>query len=154
MSTGYSRLNNSAFPPSNLVFSFVFERDGFQMLSPSMPIARTSRSPNASYALFGGDHVGNVVFGSQMADGEFTISRSGFISYPLIGDVDHCGQTSTQLQERILANLAIEYVKDPRVALEVLPTQPLDILTKNSEPGEFPFTNGPTVGSCSSYYAN
>ena len=104
-----------------------------------------SNLPIYSYALSGGDRVRIVVFGDQTLGGEFTISGSGFISLPLIGEVDVRGLTSTQLQDRIVARLADGYVKDPRVAVEVLSTRPFYILGEVNKPGEYPFANGLTV---------
>ncbi|MEJ8630086.1 SLBB domain-containing protein [Sphingomonas sp. I4] len=55
------------------------------------------------------------------------------------------GLTSTQLQDRIVARLSDGYVKDPRVAVEVLTTRPFYILGEVNKPGQYPFANGLTV---------
>lgn len=101
--------------------------------------------PTYAYALSGGDRVRVVVFGDASLGGEFTIGGSGFISLPLIGEVDVRGLTSTQLQARIVARLADGYLKDPRVAVEVLSTRPFYILGEVNKPGQYPFANGLTV---------
>lgn len=101
--------------------------------------------PTYAYALSGGDKVRVVVFGDASLGGEFTISGSGFISLPLIGEVDVRGLTSTQLQDRIAARLADGYLKDPRVAVEVLSTRPFYILGEVNKPGQYPFADGLTV---------
>lgn len=101
--------------------------------------------PTYAYALSGGDRVRVVVFGNATLGGEFTIGGSGFISLPLIGEVDVRGLTSTQLQERIVTKLADGYLKDPRVAVEVLSTRPFYILGEVNKPGQYPFANGLTV---------
>ncbi len=101
--------------------------------------------PTYAYALSGGDRVRVVVFGDPTLGGEFTIGGSGFISLPLIGEVDVRGLTSTQLQDRIVARLADGYLKDPRVAVEVLSTRPFYILGEVNKPGEYGFANGLTV---------
>jgi polysaccharide export outer membrane protein len=101
--------------------------------------------PIYAYALSGGDRVRVVVFGDPTLGGEFTIGGSGFIALPLIGEVDVRGLTSTQLQERIVARLADGYLKDPRVAVEVLSTRPFYILGEVNKPGQYPFANGLTV---------
>ncbi|WP_254606536.1 polysaccharide biosynthesis/export family protein [Sphingomonas bacterium] len=98
-----------------------------------------------SYALSGGDRVRVVVFGDPALGGEFTIGGSGLIALPLIGDVDVRGLTSTQLQARIAARLADGYLKDPRVAVEVLSTRPFYILGEVNKPGEYGFANGLTI---------
>ncbi|WP_254605097.1 polysaccharide biosynthesis/export family protein [Sphingomonas bacterium] len=101
--------------------------------------------PTYAYALSGGDRVRVVVFGDASLGGEFTISGSGFISLPLIGEVDVRGLTSTQLQARIAARLADGYLKDPRVAVEVLSTRPFYILGEVNKPGQYPFADGLTM---------
>lgn len=111
--------------------------------SPSITVP--SDLPTYAYPLSGGDRVRVVVFGDPTLGGEFTIGGSGFISLPLIGEVDVRGLTSTQLQERIAARLADGYLKDPRVAIEVLSTRPFYILGEVNRPGQYPFANGLTV---------
>jgi polysaccharide export outer membrane protein len=111
-------------------------------------IGRTTTAatlPTYSYALSGGDRVRVVVFGDPALGGEFTIGGSGYISLPLIGEVDVRGLTSTQLQDRITARLADGYLKDPRVAVEVLSTRPFYILGEVNKPGQYAFANGLTV---------
>lgn len=110
---------------------------------PAEPAAATL--PIYAYTLSGGDRVRVVVFGDPSLGGEFTIAGSGFISLPLIGEVDVRGLTSTQLQDRIVARLADGYLKDPRVAVEVLTTRPFYILGEVNKPGQYPFANGLTV---------
>jgi len=101
--------------------------------------------PTYSYTLSGGDRLRVVVFGDPALGGEFTVAGSGFVALPLIGEVDVRGLTSTQLQARIVARLADGYLKDPRVAVEVLTTRPFYILGEVNKPGQYPFTNGLTV---------
>ncbi|WP_243403014.1 MULTISPECIES: polysaccharide biosynthesis/export family protein [Bacteria] len=101
--------------------------------------------PIYTYTLSGGDRVRIVVFGDPGLGGEFTIGGSGFVALPLIGEVDVRGLTSTQLQDRIVARLADGYLKDPRVAVEVLSTRPFYILGEVNKPGQYPFANGLTV---------
>jgi protein involved in polysaccharide export with SLBB domain len=109
------------------------------------PSVAAADLPTYSYALSGGDRVRVVVFGDPTLGGEFTISGSGFISLPLIGEVDVRGLTSTQLQQRIVTKLADGYLLDPRVAVEVLTTRPFYILGEVNKPGSYPFANGLTV---------
>ena len=101
--------------------------------------------PAYVYALAGGDKLRVVVFGDATLGGDFTIGGSGFISLPLIGEVDVRGLTSTQLQSRIAAKLADGYLKDPRVAVEVISTRPFYILGEVNHPGEYPYADGLTV---------
>jgi hypothetical protein len=119
--------------------------------APSNMATETSGTPAAAslptyaYALAGGDKLRVVVFGNADLGGDFTIGGSGYISLPLIGEVDVRGLTSTQLQERISTRLADGFLKEPRVTVEVLTTRPYYILGEVNRPGEYPFANGLTV---------
>ncbi|GAN14331.1 polysaccharide export protein [Sphingomonas paucimobilis] len=119
-------------------------------VAPGQEVATTTNGASAqlpiyNYVLSGGDRVRVVVFGDPALGGEFTIAGSGMIAMPLIGEVDVRGLTSTQLQDRIVARLADGYIKDPRVAVEVLSTRPFYILGEVNKPGQYPFANGLTV---------
>lgn len=98
----------------------------------------SAQLPIYNYVLSGGDRVRVVVFGDPALGGEFTIAGSGMIAMPLIGEVDVRGLTSTQLQDRIVARLADGYIKDPRVAVEVLSTRPFYILGEVNNPANIP----------------
>ena len=107
--------------------------------------AAAAQSPTYAYALAGGDRLRVIVFGNPSLGGDITIGGSGYISLPLIGEVDVRGLTSTQLQERISSRLADGYLKEPRVTVELLTTRPYYILGEVNRPGEYPFANGLTV---------
>lgn len=111
----------------------------------SQAAAVSSNLPTYAYALSGGDRVRVVVFGDPALGGEFTIDGSGTIALPLIGNVEVSGLTAGQLQKRIVTQLADGYLKDPRVAVEVLSTRPFYILGEVNRPGQYPFANGLTV---------
>lgn len=131
-----------------LAFGLASEGDAQARQATPTSIGRTAAAttlPTYSYALSGGDRVRVVVFGDPALGGEFTIGGSGYISLPLIGEVDVRGLTSTQLQDRITARLADGYLKDPRVAVEVLSTRPFYILGEVNKPGQYAFANGLTV---------
>lgn len=109
------------------------------------PGGRRGDLPTYSYALSGGDKIRVIVFGEPGLGGDYTIGGSGFLALPLIGEVDAKGLTSTELQDRIAARLADGYLKEPRVAIEVLNARPFYILGEVNRPGEYPFANGLTV---------
>lgn len=115
-----------------------------QQASPSSGDV-SAQLPIYNYVLSGGDRVRVVVFGDPALGGEFTIAGTGLIAMPLIGQVDVRGLTPVQLQDRIVAKLADGYMKDPRVAVEVLSTRPFYILGEVNKPGQYPYANGLTV---------
>lgn len=97
------------------------------------------------YVLGTGDKLRINVFGEPKLDGEYVVSSTGIISFPLIGNVPASGQTVETVQESIRSKLAAGYLKDPRVSMEVLNYRPFYILGEINKPGEYAFVNGITV---------
>ena len=97
------------------------------------------------YHLGPADKLRITVFGEEALTGEFTISGSGRLSLPLIGEVQAEGLSVTQLQERIAEALRQGFINDPRVNAEVMNYRPFYILGEVSKPGEYPYTIGLTV---------
>lgn len=98
-----------------------------------------------AYILGTGDKIRISVFGEPKMDGEYVVSSTGVISFPLIGNIPARGHTVEAMQEDIRAKLAAGYLKDPRVSAEVLNYRPFYILGEINKPGEYPFVNGITV---------
>jgi protein involved in polysaccharide export with SLBB domain len=116
------------------------------MVAPgASAVVQPADLPTYRYPLSGGDKLRVAVFGVPQLGGDITVSGSGFISLPLIGEVEAKGLTSTQLQARIAAELANGYVNDPKVSVEVLTTRPYYILGEVNKPGEYAFADGLTV---------
>jgi len=99
----------------------------------------------AEYKLGSGDQVRITVFGQQDLSGEFQVDGSGSVALPLIGNVPAGGATVRELQERISARLRPDYLKNPRVNIEVLNYRPFYIIGEVHKPGSYPFVNGMTV---------
>jgi polysaccharide export outer membrane protein len=106
------------------------------------PAAATS---NFDYRLGAGDKLRIIVFGEESLTGEFFVSGSGKVSFPLIGEVEAVGKSIPELQQAIEAKLADGYLKQPKVSAEVLNYRPFYILGEVMKPGEYPYTNGLTV---------
>lgn len=98
-----------------------------------------------SYALGSGDKVRVIVFGEEDLSGEFVVNDTGFVSLPLIGQIAATGRTVRQLEQDIAAKLGAQYLKDPRVSIEVLGYRPFYIIGEVNKPGEYPFVAGMSV---------
>lgn len=98
-----------------------------------------------SYALGSGDKVRVIVFGEEDLSGEFVVDDTGFVSLPLIGQIAATGRTVRQLEQDIAAKLGAQYLKDPRVSIEVLGYRPFYIIGEVNKPGEYPFVAGMSV---------
>jgi polysaccharide export outer membrane protein len=97
------------------------------------------------YRLGSGDLLRVVVFGHQDLSGEFEVEGSGHISLPLIREVKAIGLTVRQLERTIAGALKPDFLKNPRVSVEVLNYRPFYIIGEVKRPGSYPFVNGMTV---------
>jgi protein involved in polysaccharide export with SLBB domain len=126
------------------------------MLAPAA-LAQGAASPAAAntsavsgdlseYRLGAGDKVKVSVYGEETLSGEFAIpGGSGTISFPLIGDVKASGLTVGELRTAIEGALKPDYLKDPRVSVEILTYRPFYMLGEVSKPGEYPYSSGLTI---------
>lgn len=106
--------------------------------------ANAPLNPN-EYTLGAGDKLRITVHESPDLTGEFMVSGSGFVSMPLIGEVQAGGLTVRQLADAIAAKLTPDYLKNPRVSIEVLNFRPFDIIGEVNKPGSYPYRPGMTI---------
>lgn len=97
------------------------------------------------YRLGVADKVRIIVFNEEALSGEFSVSDTGTLSLPLIGDVQARGRSPREIVKDITAKLADGYLREPRVSLDVLTYRPFYIMGEVTKPGEYPYTNGLTV---------
>lgn len=97
------------------------------------------------YRLGPGDKIRLTVFGEEKLSGDFTVSGSGKLSLPLIGEVDVGGSTLPEAQKLIGNRFGSGYVRQPRVSAEVVEYRPFYILGEVNKPGQYPFRVGLTV---------
>lgn len=107
--------------------------------------AATTTAPIADYKLGVADKVRVIVFNEETLSGEFTVSDSGTLSLPLIGDVKATGRTPREVIRDIEAKLADGYLREPRVSMDVLTYRPFYIMGEVTKPGEYPYSNGLTA---------
>lgn len=107
--------------------------------------AATKAVDNASYTLGTGDKVRVIVFGEADLSGEFVVDDSGFVRLPLIGQIQAGGRTVRELENDIAAKLGAEYLREPRVSIEVLSHRPFYIIGEVNKPGEYPYVAGMSV---------
>lgn len=99
----------------------------------------------SEYVLGSGDQLRIIVFGEENLSGEFVIDSRGFVSMPLIGEVEAGQKTIRDFQRSVENKLLDGYLKDPRVSAEMLNFRPYYILGEVTTSGEYPFSNGLTV---------
>ena len=94
------------------------------------------------YELGAGDKVHVTVYGEADLTGDFEVSGSGRIAFPLIGDVRAAGLTAPALGDALSAKLGHGYLLDPRVSVEVVTYRPFYIVGQVAKPGSYPYTDG------------
>lgn len=113
--------------------------------------AIASATVNATDALIDGyrlgarDKVRVIVFEEAELSGEFVVDDSGFVRLPLIGQVEAAGRSVRQLERDIEARLASEYLRNPRVSIEVINYRPFYIIGEVNKPGEYSYVAGMRV---------
>ena len=113
--------------------------------SSTTNLAGNTGSQRLFYTLGSGDRIRVVVFGHEDLSGEFEVDGSGFISFPLIGEVKVQEMTLRSAEEAITDKLKPDYLRNPRVSVEVLNYRPFYILGEVKSPGSYPYVSGMTV---------
>ena len=102
-------------------------------------------SARKAYRLGSGDKIKVTVFGHADMSGEFSVAGNGSVSLPFVGSVKAGGLTINELERVIVRRLTPDYLKNPRVSVEVLNFRPFDIIGEVKKPGSYPYRSGMTV---------
>lgn len=116
------------------------------VLAPMAPAAADGNTLDA-YQLAAGDTIRVVVFGHEDLSGDFEIDSSGGVSLPLIRKVDAAGRTKAEVEALIAERLRPDYLKNPKVSVEVINYRPIYVLGEVREPGSYPYAANLTVVS-------
>ncbi len=116
-----------------------------QTEKPETVVVTAAASQPTTYRLGTGDKVRVTVFGEDDLSGEFVLDGSGFISMPLIGQVQANGLSTDELARSITAKLEDGYLNEPRVSVSVSTYRPFYIIGQVNKPGEYPYVNDMTV---------
>ncbi|MDX2104005.1 MAG: polysaccharide export protein [Alphaproteobacteria bacterium] len=113
---------------------------------PPTPAPTTAINPAEGYRLEPGNRVRVLVFGETNLSGDMQVDGAGNISMPLVGNIPASGLTSVELATRVEETLKRDnFLREPRVSVEVMTFRPFYVLGEVRSPGEFPFTLGMTV---------
>jgi protein involved in polysaccharide export with SLBB domain len=107
--------------------------------------AVTAETLKAEYRLGANDRVRVQVFGEDDLLTEADLDGDGSIAMKLIGRVTIDNMTAAQAEAEIAGRLAKGFVRDPKVAVDVLTYRPFFILGEVQKPGAFPFVRGMTI---------
>lgn len=118
----------------------------------------TVRAPNASAPMMAsaatgaprlqtGDKIRLTVFGEAGLSGEYEIDPGGFVSLPLAGTIQAAGATKSELEQTLTKKFRGEYLKAPKVTVDIANFRPVYVLGEVEKPGEYPFKSGLNVVS-------
>ncbi len=90
-----------------------------------------------------GDKLKVTVFGEDKLSGEYEIDSGGSVSLPLAGTVQAAGLTKPELEQLLSKKFsAAQYLKNPKVTVDVSNFRPFYVLGEVEKPGEYPFKSG------------
>jgi polysaccharide export outer membrane protein len=92
-----------------------------------------------------GDKVRVTVFGEDKLSGDFQIDNAGSLSLPLAGTIEAAGLTKSELEQSLAKKLKGQYLRDPKVTIDVTSFRPFYVLGEVSKPGEYPYRSGLNV---------
>lgn len=101
--------------------------------------------PNGPYTLDTGDVVRVSVYGDPELSNTYRVSDSGAIAFPLVGQVQVRGQTTSVAASRLAGALANGYLRNPNVAVEVAEYRPFFIQGAVRTSGQFSYVPNMTV---------
>jgi polysaccharide export outer membrane protein len=107
--------------------------------------ARTAVVAANDYRVGVGDRLKVIVFGEEDLSGEFSVDARGNLSLPLIQSTPVAGLTTREVERAIGNRLQPEFLKNPRVSVEVINYRPIYVLGEVRAPGSFPYVSGMTV---------
>ena len=91
------------------------------------------------YLLGVGDKIEIVVYGENDLTTKMKISRSGFISFPFLDDIQVLGLSLKEVESKIHAGLLGDYLINPQVSVSILEYRPFFIHGQVVRPGGFPY---------------
>jgi polysaccharide export outer membrane protein len=108
-------------------------------------VLQSAAGPAPELRLSGGDKVRVTVYGEDKISGEYQIDSGGFLSIPLAGTVQGEGLTKIELEQALTQKLKSEYLRNPKVTVEVISYRPFYVLGEVKSPGEYQFRSGLNV---------
>jgi len=97
------------------------------------------------YRLGPSDRVRIIVFGQPTLTVEYTLDGNGVLAFPLIGNVDANGLTTSQVQQAIASRLDPDFLRNPSVSAEVITRRPFYVIGEVQKPGNYPYVTDMTV---------
>jgi polysaccharide export outer membrane protein len=116
-------------------------------VSPAEQQALIESAATTSPTLHPGEKIRVIVFGEDRLSGEYEIDPAGFVSLPLAGTIKAAGLSKQQLELDLSKKFSGEYLRKPRVTVDVTSFRPFYIMGEVTKAGEYPFKSGLNVMS-------
>src|SRR5580704_124253 len=116
-------------------------------ISPAEQQALIESAATTSPNLHPGEKIRVIVFGEDRLSGEFEIDPAGFVSLPLAGTIKAAGLSKQQLERDLYKKFSGEYLRNPRVTVDIVSFRPFYIMGEVAKAGEYPFKSGLNVMS-------
>lgn len=113
--------------------------DSLGVATPEEERTLISEAASASPNLQPGEKIKVTVFGEDRLSGEYEIDPGGSVSLPLAGTIKAAGLSQRELELALTKKFQGEYLRDPKVTVEVANFRPFYILGEVAKPGEYPF---------------
>lgn len=91
------------------------------------------------YRIGAGDRLRVTTYGEDRLTGEFAVSSNGAVAFPLLGPVQAAGKSLPDFSAELQHRLASEFMRNPRVSVEMINFRPVYILGEVQRPGEFAY---------------
>ena len=115
------------------------------MRAATNPVAPGGQTTEGGYTLGPGDKVRLTVFGETDMSGEYQLDGNGNIRIPLAGVVHAAGNTPQGLEAVVYNALVPNYLRNPRINVEILIYRPVYVLGQVQKPGQYAYVNDMTM---------
>jgi polysaccharide export outer membrane protein len=119
--------------------------DSLGPATPDEQKALISEAASASPNLQPGEKIKVTVFGEDRLSGEYQIDPGGNVSLPLAGTIKAAGLSQHELEVALTKKFQGEYLRDPKVTVEVSSFRPFYVMGEVAKPGEYPYAGGLNV---------
>lgn len=110
--------------------------------NPPPMSAEEARAGEDGYLLGPGDKLRITVYNEPGLTGEYIVTPTGTISFPLVGEIQAKSRSIVQVQREIEGKLSRGYIKDARANIEVLNYRPYYIFGEVNKPGQYDYSVG------------
>ncbi len=97
------------------------------------------------YTLGPGDKIRLTVFGEADLTGDYQLDGNGNIRLPLGGIVHAAGNTAQGLEAAIYYALVPNYLRNPKLTVDILAYRPVYVVGQVQHPGQFAYVNDMTM---------